>query len=880
MVEVIANPLFSEILERGRESPFLFARDFLNVDCHPGQKAWLMRADLDPDTQKYVVRKPGAKECVLACSNRWGKLLDINTRLIGANRDGQPLTMGTVKIGDIVYGLDGQQYHVTWISPIQISNKSYAVVFSDGSQVMADAEHLWSVETTAGRLAARRKGTKPALQTLTTQELTQHLYSNNAGAANYSIPVCGPVEYPEQDLPLDPYMLGVWLGDGSSSAGIYTKPDPEIAEELRKRGFTIQAKEHETRCTVWRVEGLAKTLRGMGLLHNKHVPPQYLVGSVQQRLDLVRGLMDTDGYAESGGRCEFTSTRLPIAEAAQELLESLGQVVTLQTGGRATLNGVDYGPKYRIKWSPTLEVFYLPRKLAKQRESLGHVSERRCRRYITAIEPIEPRAMRCIEVDSTDHLYLVGRYIATHNTYVSAIKHLWMAFYQIRPEEYRIDPVSGLIRDYKTVNVAMSLDQAMLSFNYAYSLAMNPKSLLRKYVIDHKSTPFPVMVLGNTKGAQEDQWRSEIWARSTAKGARYLLGHNFNFINWDEAAFDPAIETGVLDEVIRMRLTDQAGTLDFTSSPNGFNTFQRMWERGQIPTEGKYYSYSGHIWQNTILGKAAFDQVKDQMTRMHPDWVEQNIWGRFAKMDNVFPSDAVMACYRDQDYGSEPYYIPAGYMPKERPNDGGPMYELVRTKNVRYVMGVDLARKLDYTAIVVLALPVHEGDPLRVAYFKMLNKMKWEAIKSKIAQIAQEYGNCKVIVDSTAMGGDVVLESLKDDFNLDVEGRVFSRPIKSNLILQLQTAIQSREVVFPYNQTLCNQLIYYRLDDKNLATDAVMGLALAVESAKVTMGEEAFERISTPDLLPVVLRRNHETGEHFSLFDSDDEPDSFDMPIL
>jgi hypothetical protein len=474
-------------------------------------------------------------------------------------------------------------------------------------------------------------------------------------------------------------------------------------------------------------------------------------------------------------------------------------------------------------------------------------------------------------------------------TFINSVKLLHRAFYRIRPDDYRFDPVTGRIRDYKCVSVAMSLDQAMLSFNYAYGLATNSK-MFRRFVVDQVGTPFPRMTIGVNHGKESEQWRADIWARSTAKRAKYLLGHNFNYISWDEAAFDAAIGTGVLDEVIRMRLVDQAGDLDLISSPNGYNMFQNIWSLGQDRTQPDFYSLSGDIWQNRSpkTGKPNIDfaDIKKKMKRMHPDWVEQNVWGRFAKLMNIFPLESVMRCYEGQDYNVIPrseLMLPVKpnfvIVPKTVKGPGGEESEILvavqSESRRRYVIGADLARKRDYTCIVVLQLPEQEGEPMRMVYFDMLQKVQWRDQFTKIKMLSDAFNGAKVVIDSTAQAGDMALEQLQNDYFDQaperVEGYQFSETTKTNLILQLQEAIQSRSVVFPYMQTLVDQLIYYQWDDKKLQTDAVMGFGLAIEAAKRVLGLAMFEQIMAPDI-PAYVIRSDPFGNRVALLNETDGP--------
>jgi hypothetical protein len=170
-------------------------------------------------------------------------------------------------------------------------------------------------------------------------------------------------------------------------------------------------------------ECLYARLGAIGVRGNKHIPSVYLTGSTQQRRDLLAGLLDTDGSVGEGGKVEFSVVSKRLAEDALELIRSLGMKASF-TEGRAKLYGRDVGPRYRVNFTPNVPVFTLPRKLAGQKlqDSTYGRAGYRC---ITAIEPVESVPVRCIQVDSPDSSYLMGKsYTVTHNTWSVSIGYV------------------------------------------------------------------------------------------------------------------------------------------------------------------------------------------------------------------------------------------------------------------------------------------------------------------------------------------------------------------------------------------------------------------------------------------------------------------------
>jgi deoxycytidine triphosphate deaminase len=334
-------------------------------------------------------------------------------------------TMGALRVGDQVFGPDGAPRTVVAATGVMTERPCYEVEFSDHSVIIADASHQWVTTSKAERDHGRY-----ATSVRTTEQIAATLRVRNE--VNHHVALTEPVAYPERALPVDPYVLGVWLGDGTSTkAEITCSPkDSEVLRQIEVAGYQVCPASNPM---AWRIGGLSRqavgrtrdaaghyvadgslssTLRGMGLLGNKHLPEDYLVASAPQRLALLQGLMDSDGYVDVYGRCEFVNMREEISNAVAELAASLGlRPVTRKK--RAMLNGVDCGPAFQVKFTPRIPVFRLARKLARLKvDARAHAH-----RGIVAVRPIASVPVRCIQVDAEDGMFLVGeRYIPTHNS--------------------------------------------------------------------------------------------------------------------------------------------------------------------------------------------------------------------------------------------------------------------------------------------------------------------------------------------------------------------------------------------------------------------------------------------------------------------------------
>jgi hypothetical protein len=319
-------------------------------------------------------------------------------------------TMAAVQVDDKVFGADGRPCNVTRKSQVKRIG-TYIVKFDDASQIVCDVEHLWWVRSgeynwtppravPVGELAATLRGPR--------------------GQRQHRVPVAQPLNLPEADLPIDPYVLGCWLGDGTASNGRITK-GRDLFQILTDDGHELGAefKCHSDQVVTRGVAGLAHKLRLAGLINNKHIPAIYLRSSYAQRLALLQGLMDTDGHWNvTRRRASFHSTDKALALAVEELACSLGQRASFHEttargfGKTVTSYCVDFRP---VDLCP----FRLPRKAVGAQELLaegGRAAKAR-NRVIVSINPGPDVETACIAVDSPDRTYLCGDHmVPTHNT--------------------------------------------------------------------------------------------------------------------------------------------------------------------------------------------------------------------------------------------------------------------------------------------------------------------------------------------------------------------------------------------------------------------------------------------------------------------------------
>ena len=352
-----------------------------------------------------------------------GKALEINTPI--------PTTTGfrpikEVHPGDWVYGPDGKPIQVVAESEIFTNHDCYVIRFSDGTEIIADAGHLWTLDCPQVRASKQRQVKRPRAKEgydqrhktvkptiITTVDLASDLETWDQSRSKYSIDVADAYEGDKGLIPpIPPYTLGAWLGDGTSANGhISCHPDDsQIIERIKEDGYAVE--KLKTRYD-WSIRRFQPDLKHAGLLGNKHIPEIYFRLHKSRRLDLLRGLMDTDGTISNGRQCEFCSTSRQLAEGVQKLANGLGIKASL-IKTRAILYGRDISAKFRVMFTTDQPVFHLQRKAGMIPKEIGINAKRR---FVVSVTPTSSVLTKCLVVDSDDHLFLCGHAcITTHNS--------------------------------------------------------------------------------------------------------------------------------------------------------------------------------------------------------------------------------------------------------------------------------------------------------------------------------------------------------------------------------------------------------------------------------------------------------------------------------
>lgn len=353
---------------------------------------------------------------VIGARPSMGKALSVDAQVLtptGWRRNGD------LRVGDEVIGGDGRPCLVTGVFD-QGELDLYRVTFSDGASVECCNDHLWQTTTRAERLAGSTGSARPLSEIRSALRLRD-------GRVNHAIPYVSQVHFADRvgDLPLDPWLLGVWLGDGWCDTSVkICNPEEDILERVRK------ALPHAVLTTsdrlTWRVtkdSGMKRALEGLGLSGcrswEKFVPSAYLLASVEDRAQILRGLFDTDGYVSdpSGSCVEYTTTSPQLRDDVVHLARSLGGRASWSARrGGYLKDGVrrEVREMYRLVVSfPSSGIVPVSsqKHLAKYR---GRVRSQQ--RSIVDVTPSRRALARCISVDSPGNLYVTNDFVVTHNT--------------------------------------------------------------------------------------------------------------------------------------------------------------------------------------------------------------------------------------------------------------------------------------------------------------------------------------------------------------------------------------------------------------------------------------------------------------------------------
>lgn len=337
---------------------------------------------------------------------------------------------GDLQVGDYVYNDKGEQVAVLG------NQKPYMwhcleITFATGEKHIITREHLWKVFLEKeNRISGIHKNIRQE-HIIETQELMNILSKQRRKPY---VQMNSPLQNENKDLTIDPYILGLWLGDGISACNEIVVSDIDLSDELvgigdKEKYCIIKRKNnpsvsyiklgtrtrHYGKCRyAW---DFTKKLHDIDVLNNKHIPVEYLLSSEEQRWELLRGLMDTDGCVDKkGGSCEYCGTNKQLCYDVFTLLRSLGIKAVIKESD-AKLYGRIVSKKYRISFTADKgqKIFNINRKQKRIDNKVKQDRKDKYEYFITSIKPVDDMLVSCISVDGG--MYLAGTgLIPTHNS--------------------------------------------------------------------------------------------------------------------------------------------------------------------------------------------------------------------------------------------------------------------------------------------------------------------------------------------------------------------------------------------------------------------------------------------------------------------------------
>ena len=420
----------------------LFLKDFNQMEVDFAKYNQMGNIILKPHQEEGVKFLLTRKKCILAHQMGGGKEIDVNTPIPTPNGW---VKADDVQVGDFLFASNGKPTKVLG-KYYQGEKDIYEITFSDATTVNCGLDHLWIVKRFKKDWEV--KSLRELLEIGLHPNLTKQQIEHGRPPGNmWQIPMCQPVEYEPKDYFIDPYVLGMLIGDGNLCNNAVHISIPHHESEtidrisnLLHEGYTLSFHKGGVcpRYSVVRAENrhgykndYIQEIKRLGLNvigHEKFIPQEYMLGSIEQRLALLQGLMDSDGYISSSkNKIDFTSTSLRLVLDVKLLVESLG--------GRCTSIYEDKrGDKYKTScYKLRIQIRMNPFRLTHKasRYTITDENVKYCHRYIKDVKLVRKAEAVCFAVDSEDHSFLTEHYVVTHNTITAIVGALEGDFQKI-----------------------------------------------------------------------------------------------------------------------------------------------------------------------------------------------------------------------------------------------------------------------------------------------------------------------------------------------------------------------------------------------------------------------------------------------------------------
>lgn len=373
--------------------------------------------------------------------------------------------MGDIKVGDYVIGKNGKPTKVIGVYPHK-NWEFYKVTFSDNVQTECGKEHLWNVNSLYQRCGKKyvkgtysKDGYKKVYQpdhsfkTLSLEEIMEKGLYRKWGSKNiynFKIPMCEPVHFNNIPVKIDPYVMGYMIGDGNFNSGVITVGNLDSEEVIS----ILKGKEHsfiphfrEKRNVYSFTFGanfihlLSEYYDITSVAHQKYIHHDYLFNSLENRIELLNGLMDSDGTCQKNGCSCYNTKSKQLAEDIKQLVLSLGGFATVREKKCGYFNKKydeyrDCGIQYEVTITlcdPSIPIFKLKRK----QDRVVYRNKRKGERFIKSVEFSRICDGQCIKVDAEDELYLTDDFIVTHNTSLTTAMASYAATFKCDKNDYK-----------------------------------------------------------------------------------------------------------------------------------------------------------------------------------------------------------------------------------------------------------------------------------------------------------------------------------------------------------------------------------------------------------------------------------------------------------
>lgn len=575
------------------------------------------------------------------------------------------------------------------------------------------------------------------------------------------------VDFLYKKVKIEPYWLGLWLGDGSSYDVKITSKDKEIIcylEEYAKRlrmKFSVYS--CKNKCNDYSITNgigsyksniLRKFLRDENLIKNKHIPNLYKINNRKIRLELLAGIIDADGYKPKSKKgintCEIVLTNKILANDVLFLAQSLGFRVSIKKK-RCTIKSIGFkGTAYRIHLYG--ELWKIPIKVQRKKYT-KRVLREKILNYQIGIKEIGKGEYYGFELDGNKR-FLLEDFTVTHNTESIALYCLFMAL---------------SIPDTKILIVAPTQRQSGELF------LRTRKWLLKKNV-------FLRYITRQTQTVVEFENSSRITSLPCGHDGSTIRGQTANILIMEEAGY---IKDSIVNEVLTPMIAATDGQIIKIGTGRSKNHF---WE-SCYGREAKNYWLSFIDYKRALAEKQfRLEFINEQLENLTSLEFDTEYGAKFIEdSDAYFKQDLLQSCIEDIQLLS---------LTSHPPNP----------KN-EYVMGVDLARLGEDSSVFIIIEKDWIKQSLKVVYIiETKHKLLTDAI-GRIKNIDKEFNLKRIIVDETGLGAGV-FDVLKEALGFKVEGITFTVKSKQDIYSNLKMHMESGRLKFPYHKKL-----FYELSD-------------------------------------------------------------------